>query len=414
MKCQATSQPSDKASMSAFCNTYWDVVIAGGGPASAATAIKIAQMGWQVLVLENQPERQGYGESLPPLSVNLVRDLLDVDNETDYINIGVRLSLGNKIAWVDEQLEIFDFYTHPSGHGLRVDRRQFDRSLRQRALVSGAQCLLGAKFTACEPNPLNGWRVIAQYTDTSNDKKSEEIQLNTRYLVDATGRQASVARAIGIDTQRTDKLCALLQLYRSESQSFDADYTLLEATEDGWWYSNVLPDGYHRIVAFHCDRDLLASRKASTSSGFSELLHRTRHIKSALQQTRFSKCGSLKMTSACSQRLNSFVGHGFVAIGDAAQAYDPLSSQGITKALESGVKAGQLIGYALKSAGSPIMIDRYMTRYATTQENLWQRYQNHYRYFYQLQPRWPTAEFWRRRCVNSQSKHYLNVSARFI
>jgi len=410
--------PSVSQSLSAICTTNWDVVIVGAGPASSAAANKLAQMGWQVLVLEHRPERSGYGESLPPFSVNLVRDLLSITSERGYRKAGVRAFPGNKSAWGNEQLETFDFCTHPSGHGLCVDRGLFDQALQQQASLAGACYLFGAKFSACEPHPQNGWRVSVQYTSEDADDAvdfatASNIQLRTRYLADATGRQASVARSIGIAAQRTDKLCAVVQLYRSESSSNEPDYTLLEATENGWWYSNLLPDGQHRIVAFYSDRDLAVTREASTPSGFDALLNHTRHIKTALQPMSFVKCGTLRGTAACSQRLDSFVANGFVAIGDAAQAYDPLSSQGITKALESGVKAGQLVGYALESAPSldnaPEIAKRYMERYATAQERLWQRYQQHYQYFYQMQSRWPKAEFWQRRSINRHSTHFRSA-----
>src|SRR5262249_56156733 len=62
----------------------------------------------------------------------------------------------------------------------------------------------------------------------------------------------------------------------------DADaMTLVEAVEDGWWYSARLARG-RRVVAFHTDGDLPACRVARHRDGFLRLLDRTLHVKARM------------------------------------------------------------------------------------------------------------------------------------
>src|SRR5947207_6647929 len=109
---------------------------------------------------------------------------------------------------------------------------------------------------------------------------------------------------------------------------------------------------------------------------------------------RFKGCTPVSgpsLYSASSQRLASFASDGWLAVGDAAGAFDPLSSQGIVKALRSGVHAAMAI--VRHFGGDQKAIEGYSA--AVTHEY------NHYldgrAAYYALERRWPDAPFWQRR-----------------
>jgi flavin-dependent dehydrogenase len=78
-------------------------------------------------------------------------------------------------------------------------------------------------------------------------------------------------------------------------------------------------------------------------------------------------------------------------VGDAASAWDPLSSQGIAKALRSGVAAADTIIEYL--SGDPAA----MVRYANGSQADFEQYLNTYHHYYRREMRWPEAVFWNRR-----------------
>jgi flavin-dependent dehydrogenase len=88
-----------------------------------------------------------------------------------------------------------------------------------------------------------------------------------------------------------------------------------------------------------------------------------------------------------------------MAVGDAAQAYDPLSSQGIDKALRTGSHAGHLIHYALmdETDNSLGADNHFIQQYSQQQQQLWDTYLSQRRYYYSIQTRWSEQSFWRRR-----------------
>ena len=94
---------------------------------------------------------------------------------------------------------------------------------------------------------------------------------------------------------------------------------------------------------------------------------------------------------ASSGCLDHFVGKQWLAVGDAALSFDPLSSQGIANALYTGIQAGQAITAALN--GNPAA----PTAYARHLGDIYQAYLQNRQYYYGLENRWAERPFWRRR-----------------
>lgn len=396
----------------------WDVVVVGTGPAGCATAIELARQGWRVLMLDkHQTMPHRYGESLPPQSVNLVCQLLDDLNPETYEQYGLSQTQGNQSCWLSDEVDISDFYFTTQGYGLAVNRQKFDTGLLKQALKLGVVVRLNCKFVSCLREEETGnWQINIQ--DFGPDNNGNE-RIACCYLVDASGRAAVVAKAVNIGTVTTDKLIAFVCHYQITETPSDTSatnnrlYTHLEACEHGWWYSNLLPESEGmpstRVVVFHTDRDLDIAKQATDPEGFNQLLMQTHHIRTLIQKHQYQSNKKVLAVSASSQSLQHYRRENFVAVGDAAQAYDPLSSQGIAKALQSGVMAGQLICYALEDGATEQATDNYLARYAQDQTQLWQKYTEQHQYFYQIQQRWSDAPFWQRRRSQNQARNHAHT-----
>ena len=163
---------------------------------------------------------------------------------------------------------------------------------------------------------------------------------------------------------------------------------LLEAIEDGWWYSVPLPDG--RVVAVcMTDADLLQGADGDGLAFWS------RHLQCApCTQERlrgYRPPTQVLIRPAHTARMTQPTAPGFLAVGDAAMAFDPLSAQGITKALRSGLHAAQTISSHYR--GQPHV-------FATYSEALQQEFDAYLDLraaYYRMETRWPEAVFWQRR-----------------
>jgi len=128
----------------------------------------------------------------------------------------------------------------------------------------------------------------------------------------ATGRKAFIARKLGTRANVVDRLIAAVAL---SPHSGDAQWTLIEAAENGWWYSAPLP-GARTVFAYMTDSDLW------TSARWEEFL------KSApLMSERGSVIGArppVRVVSAATLLRQPVAGPNWMVVGDAAFAVDPL------------------------------------------------------------------------------------------
>lgn len=95
--------------------------------------------------------------------------------------------------------------------------------------------------------------------------------------------------------------------------------------------------------------------------------------------------------AASSTRLNIPLGRNWLAVGDAAVAFDPLSSQGVYKALESGIRAARAIhGHFEGDAGA-------LHSYVGELNKSFDHYLALRNKYYGLERRWTRSTFWHRR-----------------
>jgi flavin-dependent dehydrogenase len=97
------------------------------------------------------------------------------------------------------------------------------------------------------------------------------------------------------------------------------------------------------------------------------------------------------VVAANSSRLSRFGGKNWLAVGDAAVAFDPLSGQGVYRALESGVCAARTIQRLLLGDSTALQ------SYANETIESFDRYLNMRDRFYDHEKRWQRTPFWHRR-----------------
>ena len=117
--------------------------------------------------------------------------------------------------------------------------------------------------------------------------------------------------------------------------------TLVEAVSDGWWYSLFLPD--HRlVVAFMTDADLLDATGARRADGLRALLDRAPATAPECRRpTRPSTGRGPRPDPRTPVGWTTVAGPDWLAVGDAAVAFDPLASYGIAAALGEGFYAAR-------------------------------------------------------------------------
>ena len=357
----------------------FSVIILGGGPAGAATALALLKHGYSVLIIErSEYEDWRVGETLPP---HVQKPLSSLGIWDSFLQGGHLPSPAIHAAWGSSHLYETHFIFNPYGSGWHLDRKRFDAMLALTAEDAGATLLRGARVTTASYDT-HGWHLLIHDGETP-------LLLEAQFLVDATGRSSWLARSLGRKRISYDTMIGLVGVLRPQTSRISIDPVLqLEASEEGWWYSTPVPGG-SLVVTYITDRDYL------TRSGLRHAHFWLSKLECAIHTVARSRGfqieGDVHVRSANTYRLARPAGNGWIAVGDAASTYDPLSAEGVSKALRSGLSAAQTIHNYL--IGSSEVLDEYVVGIAKEFEDyLAQRVQ-----YYRREARWPASLFWSRR-----------------
>jgi flavin-dependent dehydrogenase len=274
-----------------------------------------------------------------------------------------------------------DFIFHPDGHGWQLDRPAFDALLLKAAERAGAEILWNAR--------VRGIRTERGTTCVLAECQGRSRALAATTFVDASGRACVVARAAGATRHASDRLTGVACLLSGSDGSDAEAIGLIEAVADGWWYSTLLPTG--RLAIFFSDADIPALAAARTTGGWLTALRRTRHLRNLVERHRYQPSGNPRVVAANSARLTAFRGPGWLAAGDAAMSYDPLSGRGIFAAMHGARQAAYALAAAVR--GEENALEKYGAGLEQDHANYLAALSQNYR----AESRWPSADFWRRR-----------------
>lgn len=340
-----------------------EIVIVGAGPAGATAALMLAPLRDVVVLERNVEPAPRIGESLPGAARRLFRDMGLLDS---FLAEGHAPAYGNRSVWGDDEPVERDALRDPDGHGWHLDRVRFERWLRAHALARGARFAFGT----------------LDRIERDGDAWIVNDAIRAKLVIDAGGRSAPAARRFGAVVRAEDRLvCSFV--YGRDGGEGARGITYVEAVEDGWWYSAPMPDA-RRVLAFHTDADLPVARAALLS-------HVPRELGELLEDAGFVADDASSFVAAHSAFLDPCAGDGYLAAGDAAIAFDPLSSQGLLNALFTGLAAAEAADAHLRGDADAL------ARYKDTIAGIYAAYREHLQLYYGMERRWSGAPFWQRR-----------------
>lgn len=290
-----------------------EVIVVGGGPAGSAAAIKCAQSGLSVTIIEaEQFPREHPGETLHPGIEPLLEQLGVAER---VLAAGFLRHQGNWVQWEGED-QFVPFGTDKAGswYGFQAWRADFDALLLNHAKDLGVEVL--QPYRTLHPI-VSDSRVIGVITSQG--------ALHSSFVIDAAGSRHWLARQLGLNINNySPRLIAHYGYVEGNCCSRD-DLPVLIADEQGWtWIAKVRPQLYQWTRLSFCNEQ---TNQSSIPKEFHGLKPK----------------GRTRAADVTWRIVNQPVGSGYFIVGDAAAVLDPASSHGVLKAIMSGIIAGHLI-----------------------------------------------------------------------
>ncbi len=305
-----------------------EICVIGGGPAGSAAALRLAQLGRRVCLIERQSfPRQHVGESLPP-SIWPILNLLGVDES--IAQAGFLRASGSLLHWAGTFERRGVDGDHP---GLLVDRGQFDAVLLRAAQAAGVQVVQPAR--AYRPvRRRSGWEISVR-TDT------DAFLVRAKILLDAAGRQAGLSRRF----RRTSKPLLALYAYWQVPPGFGPQ-ARVEAGSGHWYWGALLQGGVVNAMVFVDPDTCVGLPPADRRDLYLNLLAQSTLLSACLEQRRI---GPVRRADAASQVETTPPTRDLLRVGEASFSVDALSSQGVQLAMGQAVQAAAVVNTLLET-----------------------------------------------------------------
>ncbi|MCB1231845.1 MAG: NAD(P)/FAD-dependent oxidoreductase [Verrucomicrobiae bacterium] len=353
-----------------------DICIVGGGPAGSVLAIKLAQHGWGVCLVERATfPRRHLGESLTPGVLALLESIgADRAIERAAFPRVHRVS----VSW-EEVRERDD----PQGKGMLVDRGEFDRILLDQARNAGVMVLQPAMVKNLQSDGV-GWKVTLE-------EVGRMTPVQVRFLADATGRAGVLPRR----RRRTGPRTIALHGYWS-GKGLPGN-PRIEAGSREWYWGVPLPDGTYNTLVFLDPRDLRAL-PGSLEEKFLRLIASSSLLPPEAEAKLIDGVQAIDATPFLDEEC---VTANSIKVGDAAMALDPLSSSGVQKAIQSALAGAAVVNTLLKCPESGEIAKQFYHRSlddASNSHRTWAR--GHYGKVAMKRP----TSFWQERAGKNEAR----------
>lgn len=358
----------------------FDVVVVGGGLAGSVCAARLADQGLQVALVERSSfNRQRVGEVIALPVLQRLCELLNLAWETcESVIYRYATFLVN---WGDHNGMLSRTGTHSSANVSHcvVNRRALDLLLFQHAMQSGV----------CAWQDANLSNVIRQQDRWLFSLASRQtvIRATAKLAIEATGRTAYSPFSTARGRMFQDKAIACSMRFEASVNS--NSQIVIESAPDGWWYSCRLSDT-ETLIAFFTNRDLIPKGVDARHTWLEDKLRSSQLLSDHTCSVVNKKTQWVRSDARMSIRRQSS-GDGWLAVGDAQMALDPLSGHGMLEAICSAIDSVPFIRNALSTSAfeHQAFADNIALRY---NQQLAKR-----AWTYCAEQKWPDSHFWMQR-----------------
>ncbi|HEY0313216.1 MAG TPA: tryptophan 7-halogenase [Allosphingosinicella sp.] len=316
-----------------------DIGIVGGGPAGACAAMRLADLGHRVVLLERERfPRVHVGEALSP---GVAAQLGSLGSGGLLGRVGALRFDSSLIRWGG------GWEVRPAHwDAVTVDRGRFDSALLIEAERRGAIVVQPARARSCI-RTRSGWRVEA---DVDGGRKI----VDCGFLIDASGRSGFLGRR----RVRSSATFALHAYWCGRAPTRPA----VVAGADHWIWAAPVP-GLGCSIMLFLDKEGLRRRRGDIEGSYRA------DLKAAglLGRDGAWMLGPVRLCDSSAYEGDEVAGADWLRIGEAAFALDPLSASGVQKAIATALTGAIVANTLLRRPGNAALaLDFYRSEQKRT------------------------------------------------
>lgn len=323
-----------------------EVVIIGGGPAGSTMGCYLSQRGISNLIVESAVHpREHVGESMVTATTRVFEEigfLETMEREGFVRKHGASWHPTTREGKLHVDFSEIDQEGIEQDYTYHVDRARFDHLLLNHAEQLGSKVRQG---TSVQKVLFEGERACG--VRVSSDGQEEDIA--ARIVIDASGRRTLLGSMLGL--KKADPHFNQFALHswfenvdRGDRPNDIHIYFL--PLKRGWVWQIPITDAI-TSVGVVVEKSIIQRGASDKEALFFELATTAPDIAGALQEAKVVR--PFKIEADYSYQMDSFVGNGWMLVGDAARFVDPIFSSGVSVAMHSAKFASEQVAAALAS-----------------------------------------------------------------
>lgn len=298
----------------------YDLAILGGGVAGLACAIEASQLGLSTLVIDRPNARLHPGECLHPGTESLLQRL-GLGIPTSRPCIPRPLGIWHTRNGASLQFVPYGQDRHGPWRGYQLRRSLLVRLLVRRAVELGVHRLM-----------FKGKVELVHANGTVNGLALEHRAVPASYVVDAAGGAHWIARKLGIAIHKLSHPLYVHWGYVKGGNTAWDHAPWLDMRTSGWvWRARVGRDVH----------------------GWVQLTDHLKHTEPPDMGSNAQPLCRQRGADASWRMLGQCAGPGWMAVGDAAAVLDPVSGDGVLRAMTTGIAAAATAAAQLAGSAAP-------------------------------------------------------------
>lgn len=306
----------------------FDAVVIGGGPAGSSVAIRLAEAGKKVCIVDREDfPRFRIGESLLPASNPILRKLGIWET---LLSEGYVRKFGAEFLDSTGQWEVHNVFANGmlpvDEHTFQVERARFDKLLIDRATALGVTLIT---------------RSAVKSVDFKDDGSSVHLAdgriLRGYKILDSTGRDCLLARQLKIECDPIPYPPKIAVYSHFENvgrrEGLRSGNITIVRLPGGWFWSIPLDETKTSVGVVSWSRNFKEA-KLSPEAWFDHCCKSSPFMDDWMRSSQ--RITEIKVTGDYTFQRTSFAGDHYFLIGDAAAFIDPIFSSGVCLALGEG------------------------------------------------------------------------------